>query len=129
KPATSPYFALDLNGPKRKADTLKPKNTRNTRGLANKTICIDPGHGGSAETDNYRVGPSGEREEWINLRVGLILKELLEDQGAKVVMTRTEDVQVPLGERAAMAIDAKADLFVSIHHNATADGQVNLPII
>ena len=97
--------------------------------IKDKIICIDPGHGGTAEIDSYRVGPTGEREEWINLRVGLILKELLEDRGAKVIMTRTEDVQVTLAERAALAKDGNADLFVSIHHNATADDQVNFPII
>src|SRR5690606_38646710 len=103
--------------------------TRNNLGLKNKIICIDPGHGGTSETDSYRVGPSGEREEWINLRVGLLLREMLEKEGAKVLMTRTTDVQVPLQERSALAIEGKADLFISIHHNATADGQVNFPII
>src|SRR5690554_50062 len=97
--------------------------------VEDKVICIDPGHGGTAESDNYRVGPTGEREEWINLRVGLILKELLEERGAEVIMTRTEDVQVTLAERAALAKEGNADLFISIHHNATADDQVNFPII
>jgi N-acetylmuramoyl-L-alanine amidase len=97
--------------------------------VAGKTICIDPGHGGTAETDHYRVGPSGEREEWINLRVGLLLRDLLEKNGAKVIMTRTTDIQVPLADRAALAVNNKADLFVSIHHNATADSTVNFPII
>ena len=43
--------------------------------LAGRTICIDPGHGGTADTDSYRVGPTGEREEWIDLRVALILRD------------------------------------------------------
>jgi N-acetylmuramoyl-L-alanine amidase len=97
--------------------------------VAGKIICIDPGHGGTALTDSYRVGPSGEREEWINLRVGLLLRDLLEKKGAKVIMTRTTDVQVALTDRAALALNSKADLFVSIHHNATADSSVNFPII
>ncbi|GGN08577.1 hypothetical protein GCM10010967_50330 [Dyadobacter beijingensis] len=97
--------------------------------LKGKTICIDPGHGGTAATDSYRVGPGGEREEWINLRVGLLLQKMLEKKGAKVVMTRMEDVQVPLPDRARLAKDRKADLFISIHHNATADSAVNFPII
>jgi N-acetylmuramoyl-L-alanine amidase len=97
--------------------------------LKGRIICIDPGHGGTANTDSYRVGPTGEREEWVNLRVGLLLKEMLEDKGATVVMTRAEDKQVPLADRSALAIEAKAELFVSIHHNATADDQVNFPII
>lgn len=100
-----------------------------TSTVKGKIICIDPGHGGTALTDHYRVGPSGEREEWINLRVGLLLRDMLEKKGAKVLMTRTTDVQVPLADRAAVAVNNKADLFVSIHHNATADSSVNFPII
>lgn len=99
------------------------------RPLKGKTICIDPGHGGTAQTDSYRVGHGGEREEWINLRVGLLLQKMLEKKGAKVLITRTEDKQVPLPDRAKLAVDHKADLFVSIHHNATADSSVNFPII
>ncbi|MEO5999964.1 MAG: N-acetylmuramoyl-L-alanine amidase [Chitinophagaceae bacterium] len=97
--------------------------------VAGKIICIDPGHGGTALTDHYRVGPGGEREEWINLRVGLLLRDLLVKKGAKVIMTRTTDIQVPLAERAALAVNNKANLLVSIHHNATADSTVNFPII
>jgi N-acetylmuramoyl-L-alanine amidase len=97
--------------------------------LSGKTICIDPGHGGSAATDSYRQGPTGEREEWIDLRVGLLLKEILEQKGAKVLMTRSTDVPLPLAERSKMAVENKADFFISIHHNATADPSVNFPII
>lgn len=97
--------------------------------IKGKTICIDPGHGGTADTDTYRVGPSGEREEWVNLRVALYLQKLLQKEGAVVIMTRTEDVFVPLEKRSAVALEGKADLFVSIHHNATADNRVNFPII
>jgi N-acetylmuramoyl-L-alanine amidase len=97
--------------------------------LHGKVICVDPGHGGTAATDPFRVGPAGEREEWINLRVALALRELLERSGAHVVMTRTEDVAVPLADRAHLARYARADVFISIHHNATADPAVNLPIV
>lgn len=97
--------------------------------LLGKIICVDAGHGGTALTDSYRVGPSGEREEWINLRVALILQKLLEEKGAKVIMTRTTDEHIPLQTRAQLAKDGQADLFLSIHHNATADPNVNFPII
>ena len=90
--------------------------------IKGKTICIDPGHGGTAATDSYRVGPGGEREEWIDLRVGLMLQTMLEEKGAKVVMTRTEDVVVPLLDRSKIAVEGNAELFVSIHHNATPKG-------
>lgn len=97
--------------------------------LQGRTIVVDAGHGGTAETDSYRVGPGGEREEWINLRVAALLRDLLEERGARVIMTRESDVEVGLRERAELALEAEADAFVSIHHNATADPEVNFPII
>jgi len=93
------------------------------------TVVIDPGHGGTAETDSFRVGLAGEREEWVNLRVSLKLRDLLEDAGADVVLTRTEDVHVELANRARMAMEHQADVFISVHHNATADTSVNFPIV
>jgi len=97
--------------------------------LKGKVVCIDPGHGGTAATDDYRVGPSGEREEWVNLRVALLLSEMLKQSGAKVILTRTTDTFIPLAERSKIAEENEADLFVSIHHNATADSKVNFPIV
>ena len=94
-----------------------------------KKICIDPGHGGTAATDSFRIGLLGEREEWINLRVALILKKMLEAKGAQVILTRSADEKVELSKRAEIAIENKADLFVSIHHNSTADRNVNFPIV
>ena len=88
-------------------------SAQNILPLSGKLIVIDPGHGGSAATDSYRQGPTGEREEWIDLRVGILLKDLLEERGAKVLLTRSEDVTFPLAARSKMAIDNKADFFVS----------------
>jgi N-acetylmuramoyl-L-alanine amidase len=92
-------------------------------------VCIDPGHGGTAQADQYRVGPSGEREEWIDLRVALMLRDELERRGARVLMTRTTDVAVELRRRAEIARDGRADLFLSVHHNATADPTFNGPTV
>jgi len=97
--------------------------------LRGKVICLDPGHGGTAQSDRYRVGRAGEREEWIDLRVALQLRQMLEKRGARVLMTRTEDVDVPLEERASLAVSQHADVFISIHHNATADPDVNFPVV
>ncbi|MEN8187306.1 MAG: N-acetylmuramoyl-L-alanine amidase [Bacteroidota bacterium] len=101
----------------------------NKNPLSGKVICIDPGHGGTAKTDFYRVGTAGEREEWINLRVALKLAEILKQNDAKVILTRSADTLVSLSSRAKLAIDQHADMFISIHHNATADSTVNFPII
>ncbi|CAN5312848.1 hypothetical protein BH23BAC3_BH23BAC3_19170 [soil metagenome] len=97
--------------------------------LEGKTIVLDPGHGGTAQTDHYRVGPTGEREEWINLRIALKLEELMLEQGATVLLTRSEDEDTGLEERAMLAVNNNADLFISIHHNAIADTSVNFPVI
>lgn len=63
------------------------------------------------------------------MRVAMFLKEKLEASGAKVVMTREKDVHVPLDKRSEIAVSSRADLFLSIHHNATADSSVNFPIV
>jgi N-acetylmuramoyl-L-alanine amidase len=97
--------------------------------LAGRVVCIDPGHGGTAGVDTYRVGPGGEREEWIDLRVAKMLREELERRGARVLMTRTEDVAVELPRRAEVAREGHADLFLSVHHNATADPAANAPVV
>lgn len=103
--------------------------TTNLSPLSGKIICIDPGHGSTTVTDTFRLGVGGEREEWINLRVALHLKNMLKTAGAKVIMIRSKDISVGLKERASLAIENKADVFVSIHHNATADTSVNFPIV
>jgi len=97
--------------------------------LDGKIIVLDPGHGGTAEVDHYRVGLTGEREEWVNLRVALLLRDLLLEEGVEVLMTRTDDIDVGLQERAQLAMDNEADLFLSIHHNAIADTSVNFPVV
>jgi N-acetylmuramoyl-L-alanine amidase len=97
--------------------------------LRGRTIVVDPGHGGTAATDSYRVGPTGEREEWVNLRVARLLRDLLEARGARVLLTREGDDDIGLRARADLARGAGADAFVSIHHNATADPAVNVPIV
>lgn len=117
-------FLLSLTGCTTTTETVTEPSV-----FSGKVICLDPGHGGTAETDPFRAGPSGEREEWINLRVALLLKDMLEEQGAEVIMTRTEDINLSLGSRADIAIENHADVFLSIHHNATADSSVNFPII
>ena len=82
-------------------------------------IAIDPGHGG--EIDLGARGPDGTTEAELNIRVSEKLVELLSDRGAATILTRTEDVFVPLADRARIQDDLKPDLFLSIHHNALPD--------
>jgi len=80
-------------------------------------IVVDPGHGGK---DPGAVGPSGLQEKDVVLAMGLSLaKKLKEELGIDVVMTRSTDVFIELQERTAIANQVGADLFVSIHANAS----------
>ncbi|HXZ18611.1 MAG TPA: N-acetylmuramoyl-L-alanine amidase [Candidatus Acidoferrales bacterium] len=90
-----------------------------TLGLKIGKIVIDPGHGGH---DTGTVGPTGLNEKDLTLDVALRLGKLIEQKlGAQVVFTRTDDTFVPLEERTALANQAKADLFISIHANSSDD--------
>ena len=82
-----------------------------------RTVVIDPGHGGK---DPGAIGPKGLREKDITLSVGKKLGKLLKEKhGIKIVYTRTRDKYVSLKKRTQLANSKKADLFVSIHANAS----------
>ncbi|MEQ2528574.1 N-acetylmuramoyl-L-alanine amidase [Bacillaceae bacterium CLA-AA-H227] len=83
--------------------------------LHGKTIVLDPGHGGS---DSGAVG-NGITEKNLNLNVSLALKAKLESMGAKVILTRSTDVFIPLNDRPLVSQNVNADLFVSIHTNSS----------
>lgn len=88
-------------------------------GLKIGRIVIDPGHGGH---DTGTIGPTGLEEKTVVLDVGLRLKKLLErSTGCEVIMTRDDDTFIPLEERTAIANEKGADLFISIHANASRD--------
>jgi len=91
-------------------------------GLKVARIVIDPGHGGF---DTGTIGPTGLEEKTIVLDIGLRLRKLIETQtDSQVVMTRSTDKFVPLEERTAIANEKDADLFISIHANASHDQHV-----
>ncbi|WP_029582898.1 N-acetylmuramoyl-L-alanine amidase [Bradyrhizobium sp. URHD0069] len=78
-------------------------------------VVIDPGHGG---IDNGTQAGS-ESEKSLVLRFGLALRDRLEKSGKyRVVMTRTDDTFIPLGDRVRIARNQSAALFVSIHADA-----------
>jgi len=79
-------------------------------------IVIDPGHGG---IDNGTRAPSGEMEKTIVLEFSLMLRDKIEKTGKfRVVMTRSDDTFIPLGERVQIARARQAALFISIHADA-----------
>lgn len=77
-------------------------------------VVIDPGHGGSDPGATH----GGVYEKDLNLDIAKRLNALLKSKNIKTYMTREEDIYVGLYERAYIANDMKATLFVSIHNNA-----------
>ena len=91
-------------------------------GLKVARVVIDPGHGGR---DTGTIGPSGLTEKDLVLDIAHRLKERIEAElDAEVVLTRENDSFVPLETRTAMANQAEADLFLSIHANASSSQSI-----
>jgi len=85
------------------------------------TVVIDAGHGGD---DAGARGAAGLLEKELVLDIAYRLAKRLAGNGLRVVLTRRDDTFVPLEERTSIANDARADLFISIHGNATHDTKV-----
>ncbi len=110
-----------------------------TGALAGKVVCIDPGHQARGDSRQEPVGPGASEtkarvtggttgvttrvpEYEVVLQISMNLKERLEAAGITVVMTRdTNDVNISNAERAQMANDAGADLFVRVHADGSTD--------
>ncbi len=80
-------------------------------------VVVDPGHGGE------RMGalaPDGTAEKDLALQLARRIAKRLERQGARVILTRIGDIELPLVNRAAVANAERADLFISVHLNSMA---------
>ncbi|MEZ5399503.1 MAG: N-acetylmuramoyl-L-alanine amidase [Bryobacteraceae bacterium] len=86
-------------------------------GLKLNRVVIDAGHGGK---DQGTATRSGLLEKELVLDVALRLGRLLERGGIEVIYTRSKDVFIPLEKRTEIANNSKADLFLSIHANASS---------
>lgn len=80
-----------------------------------KTIVIDAGHGGKDGSTRGEYSTEKDVALKTALRLGKVIEENIKD--VKVIYTRTTDVFIPLYERIAIANEAKADIFISIHCN------------
>jgi len=89
------------------------------------TICLDPGHGGK-DTGNRIGGFFSHDEKTYTLALALELRDQLRKAGFNVILTRSKDVYVDLPARPAIANKAGADLFVSLHFNATENGRAEV---
>ena len=81
-----------------------------------RTVVLDPGHGGH---DPGASGPGGVQEKEVVLDVALRLKQRLEAEGVRVLMTRSDDRFLSLSQRAGFANRHRADLFLSVHANSS----------
>jgi len=94
------------SGTRSRPDARKPR-----------TVVIDPGHGG---IEPGARGKLGTLEKDITLAIALKLKAMIEKNMAfQVVLTRDKDMDVPVENRAAIANNQKADVFISIHTNSS----------
>ncbi len=131
-----PRIVIDVIGGEYKKSRKKPKtwSAKKTQkpgtpslaqqlGLGVGTIVIDAGHGGK---DPGALSASGAKEKDIVLDITKRLKSVLLDRlKCRVVMTRDRDRFIPLEERTVVANTKKADLFISIHANASRNRRVN----
>lgn len=90
--------------------------------LSGKRIVIDPGHGGK---DPGAISVSGVREKELTLAAAQVLQAVLEEAGARVLMTRSGDEYVDLYMRAELANEFAADAFISIHMNSYHNPQLS----
>ncbi len=89
--------------------------------LSGYTIMVDPGHGGLDSGAVCAVSSSSfGLEKHINLSIATKLKDLLEAEGAKVIMTRTTDKWVCYTDRNAAVRNADPDLFISVHCDSSS---------
>jgi len=90
-------------------------------GLGIKRIVIDPGHGGD---DPGCIGKKGLMEKHVVLDIALRLKNLLDQKNElDVILTRETDIYIPLEKRTVIANQKQADLYLSIHANASRNKQ------
>ena len=119
----------------RRADLVKPHNPYEDLGIPADVTCfakprkgtppsdilvvIDAGHGGK---DSGALSPRGLKEKDFNLRQAVSLEAEVRKAGFRVSMTRSDDSFPSLYSRPRLAVREKADVFISIHHNATGVG-------
>ncbi len=117
--ASKPESAANFNVREARPTASGDRSLIRALGLKIGKIVIDPGHGGH---DTGTIGPNGLEEKDLVLEVGRRLGKLLETRlGAEVVYTRKDDTFIPLETRTAIANQARADLFISIHANSSRD--------
>lgn len=128
-------IACNMDKVAEKESESKSKSIEETK-WNGKTVVIDPGHGGD---DPGKVGVNGAKEKDVNLAISKVLYQVLEENGFKVVMTRTEDVVLSDGEKFSKIGDLNARcktindaysenencVMISIHQNSFSQQSVH----
>lgn len=108
--------------PRSKKAAAIPSGSPRQKANGRKVIVIDPGHGG---VDPGTISKNGRYEKKVTLAAGQAVKRLLEKTGKyKVVMTRNRDMFIPLQQRVAIARQAGAELFLSLHADSIANRNI-----
>ncbi|MGB8931597.1 MAG: N-acetylmuramoyl-L-alanine amidase [Anaeromyxobacteraceae bacterium] len=110
-PVVVALLALMPSAPRKAAAPAGPKAAAAPTFVA----VVDPGHGGDQDG---AYSPAGDREKDLVLEISRKVAARLRNLGARVVLTRTGDIDVPLVNRATIANALRADIFVSIHLNS-----------
>jgi N-acetylmuramoyl-L-alanine amidase len=98
------------------------RNLIRALGLKVARVVIDAGHGGH---DTGSIGPSGLREKDVVLDVAMRLGKLIQEKmGSEVIYVRSDDTFVDLRQRTVTANKSNADLFISVHANASTDESI-----
>ncbi|MCM2304531.1 MAG: N-acetylmuramoyl-L-alanine amidase [Elusimicrobia bacterium] len=122
-PADAAVASAAPSAPKPAVAPKAPPPVRAEAPKRRRLIVIDPGHGGK---DPGATGLRGTREKDVNLAAALELARVLRERGDfDVLLTREEDVFLPLSERSELANAKNADLFVSLHCNAAFNKREN----
>ncbi len=98
----------------------KPPVVRKEKPFDGLRIAIDAGHGGDQKG---ALGATGLMEKDANLVYSYFLKDILEKEGATIVMTRPDDKTMGLQERMDIAVEENAQLFLWMHNNSTGIGR------
>ncbi|MCI4398898.1 MAG: N-acetylmuramoyl-L-alanine amidase [Acidobacteria bacterium] len=94
----------------------EPQAGRPSKAANQFLVVIDPGHGGG---DTGAIGKGGLQEKDVALAISQKLAAVLEKSGVTTLLTRSTDIYVPLAQRTAIANYNRADVFISIHLNAS----------
>lgn len=87
-------------------------------------IVLDPGHGGKNQGTKMAIEPF-TKEKVLTLQTAIKVRDLLQQWGYTVRMTRTQDVSVPLAKRMSFAKSVKGTIFVSLHYNHASNKQAS----